>query len=103
MNKNHYYVITAVPAKAGVDIKDFEIYFTKLKTKFNAHTVKDNPKYISKLYLSETVDNGIVFEFWTEKPLPTGRELQSMRRISEELAKIDHSIVIGKSHVLIAA
>ncbi|MGN9136250.1 hypothetical protein ACTNDG_12670 [Clostridium sp. HCP1S3_B4] len=52
--------------------------------------------------MSKDIENGIVFDFWAEKELPFGHELQSMRRISERLAQIDSSIVIGKSHVLIS-
>jgi hypothetical protein len=102
MKKNFHYVITAVPAKSSVDIKDFESHLSNLKSTFNGHTVKKNPKKIDDIYLSEDVDNGIVFDFWSEKELPAGRELQSMRRISEMLTKIDSSIVTGKSHVLIS-
>ena len=89
--------------KAGIKIKDFEPYFPSLKRGFNNHTVKNNPKEIDDIYLSDDVDNCIVFDFWSEKELPSGRELQSMRRISEKLADIDSSIVIGKSHVLVSA
>lgn len=103
MNKNFHYVITAVPAKIGVNIEDFETHFPSLKKAFNNHTVKNNPKEIDNIYLSNVVNNGIVFDFWTEKKLPLGRELQSLRRISEELANIDPAIVTGKSHVLISA
>ena len=103
MNKNFHYVIPAIPAKEGIKIKDFEPYFPILKRGFNNHTVKNNPKEIDDIYLSDDVDNCIVFDFWSEKELPSGRELQSMRRISEKLADIDSSIVIGKSHVLVSA
>ena len=103
MNKNFHYVIPAIPAKPGFKIKDFEPYFPSLKRGFNNHTVKNNPKEIDDIYLSDDVDNCIVFDFWSEKELPSGRELQSMRRISEKLADIDSSIVIGKSHVLVSA
>ncbi len=103
MNKNFHHVITAVPARSDVNMNDFEPYFPSLRRGFNNHTVKNNPKEIDDIYLSEDVDNGIVFDFWSEKELPAGRELQSMRRISEKLADIDSSIVIGKSHVLISA
>ena len=103
MNKNFHYVIPAIPAKAGIKIKDFEPYFPSLKRGINNHTVKNNPKEIDDIYLSDDVDNCIVFDFWSEKELPSGRELQSMRRISEKLADIDSSIVIGKSHVLVSA
>lgn len=44
MNKNFHYVIPAIPAKAGIKIKDFEPYFPSLKRGFNNHTVKNNPK-----------------------------------------------------------
>lgn len=103
MNKNFHHLITAVPARSDVDMKDFEPYFPSLKREFNNHTVKNNPKEIDDIYLSEDIDNGIVFDFWSEKELPSDRELQSMRRISEKLADIDSSIVIGKSHVLVSA
>ena len=48
MNKNFHYVIPAIPAKAGIKIKDFEPYFPSLKRGFNNHTVKNNPKEIRK-------------------------------------------------------
>ena len=63
----------------------------------------DNSKKIEDISLSDKVPGGIVFDFWTEEKLPSGRELQSMRRISQELAKLDLSLVVGKSHVLISA
>ena len=56
MNKNFHHVITAVPARSDVDMKDFEPYFPSLKRGFNNHTVKNNPietdeiKYIINLY-----------------------------------------------------
>lgn len=102
MTKKFHYVISAVPARADVKIKDFEPYFASIKRGFNNHTVRNNPKKIDNIYLSEDVDNGIVFDFWSEKELPSGRELQSMRRISEKLADINSSIVMGKSHVLVS-
>lgn len=74
MNKNFHHVITAVPARSDVDMEDFEPYFPSLKRGFNNHTVKNNPKEIDDIYLSEDVDNGIVFDFWSEKKLPSGRD-----------------------------
>ena len=103
MNKNFHYVVTAIPARSGVKSRDFEPYFQCLRREFNNHTVKKNPKEIDDIYLSEDVDNGIVFDFWSEKELSSRRELQSMRRISEKLAAIDSSIIIGKSHVFVSA
>lgn len=103
MKRNFHYVIPATFAKNGVKSKDFEPYFPSLKRCFNNHTIKNNPKEIYDIYLSDDIENGIVFDFWTEKELPAGHELKSMRRISERLADIDSSIVIGKSHVLISA
>lgn len=102
MHKNFHYVITAVLARSDVKAKDFESYFESLKIGFNNHKVKNNPKEIDNIYLSKDIENGIVFDFWAEKELPFGHELQSMRRISERLVQIDSSIVIGKSHVLIS-
>ena len=102
MKKNFHYVITAVFIKNNVDVKSFEPHFTELMHIFNNRKL-DNPKKIEDISLSDKVSGGIVFDFWTEKKLPSGRELQSMRRISQELAKIDPSLVVGKSHVLISA
>lgn len=102
MKKNFHYVITALFIKNDVDVKRFEPHFSRLICSFNNRKM-DNPKEIEAIYLSDKVPGGIVFDFWTEKKLPTGRELQSMRRISQELAKIDPSLVVGKSHVLISA
>lgn len=102
MKKNFHYVITAVFIKNDVDVKRFEPHFTELMHIFNNRKL-DNPKKIEDISLSDKVSGGIVFDFWTEKKLPSGRELQSMRRISQELAKLDPSLVVGKSHVLISA
>jgi hypothetical protein len=102
MTKNFHYVLTAVPAKSSVELKDFESHLSNLKSDFNGHTVKRNRKEIDDIYLSKDVANGIVFDFWSEKALPAGRELQSMRRISKMLADIDSSIVTRKTHVLIS-
>lgn len=103
MKKNFHYVIPAVPARTGINLKDFESYFPDLMSEFNNHIIKNNPKEIDNIYLSEEIDNCIVFDFWSEKELTAGRELQSMRRISEKMADIDSSVVIGKSHVLVSA
>lgn len=103
MKKNFHYIIPAIPARTSINIKDFEPYFPSLKSGFNNHTVKNNPKEIDNIYLSEEIDNCIVFDFWSEEELSAGRELQSMRRISEKMADIDSSIVTGKSHVLVSA
>lgn len=102
MKKNFHYVITAVFIKNDVDVKRFKPHFTKLMDIFNNRKL-DNSKKIEDISLSDKVPGGIVFDFWTEKKLPSGRELQSMRRISLELAKLDPSLVVGKSHVLISA
>lgn len=102
MKKNFHYVITAVFIKNDVDVKRFKPHFTKLMDIFNNRKL-DNSKKIEDISLSDKVPGGIVFDFWTEKKLPSGRELQSMRRISQELAKLDPSLVVGKSHVLISA
>ena len=101
MKKNFHYVITAV-LKKNVDVKRFEPHFTELMHLFNNRKL-DNPKKIEDISLSDKVPGGIVFDFWTEEKLRSGRELQSMRRISQELAKLDPSLVVGKSHVLISA
>lgn len=85
-----------------MDVKRFKPHFTKLMDIFNNRKL-DNSKKIEDISLSDKVPGGIVFDFWTEKKLPSGRELQSMRRISLELAKLDPSLVVGKSHVLISA
>lgn len=102
MKKNFHYIITAVPAKSGVDIKNFQPYFSILKAAYNKHIVRQNPKVIDDISLSKKVKNGIVFDFWSEKKLHSGRELQSMKRISESLVYIDPSVVVGKSRVLVS-
>lgn len=67
MKKNFHYIITAVPAKSNVNIKNFEPYFSSLKTNYNSHTVRQNSKVIDNISLSKEITNGIVFEFWSEK------------------------------------
>lgn len=67
MKKSFHYIITAVPAKSNVNIKNFEPYFSSLKANYNSHTVRQNPKVIDDISLSKKVKNGIVFDFWSEK------------------------------------
>lgn len=102
MKRNYYYTLSATPANPNVDIKNYVNYFPTLIANYNSHVVSVNPKEIDSIRLSKTKDNTIVFGFWSEKKLPVGRELQSLRRISEDLAAFDHSVVIGKSHVLVS-
>ena len=102
MKKNYHYILSATPANPNIDIKNYVNYFPTLKANYNNHPVPINPKEIDSIRLSETEENTIVFDFWSEKKLPVGRELQSLRRISEDLAAFDHSVVTGKSHVLIS-
>lgn len=103
MKKNYYYKLTATPAKSTIKIDDYTDVFPKLIKTYNSHTVKFNPKEIGSITLSETVDNAIDITFGSEKPLPKGRELQSLRRLSEGLALYDSTVVTQKSHVLISA
>lgn len=103
MKKNFHYIIEATLANPLIDIKDYVKYFPLLKKHYNNHIVSYNPKEIDNISLSPNKENVIVFDFWSEKELPAGRELQSLRRISEDLASYDVSVVIGKSHVLISA
>lgn len=103
MKRNHHYVLTATPANPDINIEDYEDLFPTLKSNYNSHNVKCNPKEIDSITLSEDINNAVVIDFWSEKELPYGRELQSLRRISEDLAAHDSSVVIGKSHVLISA
>lgn len=102
MKRNYHYIISATPANPNIDIKNYVNYFSTLQANYNNHLVLINPKEIDSIQLSKTKANTIVFDFWSEKELPVGRELQSLRRISEDLAAFDHSVVVGKSHVLIS-
>lgn len=92
--KNYHYILSATPANPNVDIKNYVNYFPTLKVNYNNHLVPINPKEIDSIRLSETEENAIVFDFWSEKKLPIGRELQSLRRISEDLVAFDRSVVL---------
>ena len=80
-----------------------KVFFPTLVTNYNNHKVKFNPKEIDSISLSKLIKNAVVIDFWSEKELPKGRELMSLRRVSEELAAHNPKVVIGKSHVLISA
>lgn len=101
--KNYHYIISATPANPDVAIKNYIDYFPTLIANYNRHVVRTNPKEIDSIRLSDTRANTIIFDFWSEKQLPSGRELQSLRRVSEDLAAYDKTIVIGESRVLISA
>lgn len=102
MKKNYHYTLSATLANPRINIKTYVHYFPTLKANYNKHIVSFNPKEIDSIRISDTNNSTIIFDFWSEKKLPIGRELQSLRRISEDLASYDNAVVIGKSHVLIS-
>lgn len=103
MKRNYHYTVYAKPANPKIDIKKYVSYFPVLQANYNNHVVAFNPKQIGSIRLSNTKANTIVIDFWSEKKLPAGRELQSLRRVSEDLAAYDKTVVIGKSHVLVSS
>ncbi len=103
MKRNYHYILSAAPANPTVDLRNYVNYFPTLISNYNCHVVCNNRKEIDNIRLSNMINNAIEIDFWSEKELPAGRELQSLRRISEGLAAIDPSVVIRKSHVLISA
>lgn len=103
MKRNYHYILSAAPANPTVDLRNYVNHFPTLISNYNRHLVRNNQKEIDNIRLSNTIKNAIEIDFWSEKELPAGRGLQSLRRISEALAAIDPSVVIGKSHVLISA
>ena len=102
MQRNFHYVLSATPANPNINIKNYIHYFPTLIYNYNQHVVSYNPKEIDRITLSKVKKNTIVFDFWSEKKLPVGRELQSLRRVSEDLAAYDSTVVIGKSHVFVS-
>lgn len=100
MKKNYRYTVTAVPANARVSLSDYAAHFPDIVGRFNAHKVRNQKRIESMELLPQ---NAVAFVFWTEKPLRAGRELQSLRRVSEALAGYDPAIVTGKSRVLVSA
>lgn len=102
MKKNFHYVITAVFIKNDVDVKRFKPHFTKLMDIFNNRKL-DNLRRLKISAYRTKFPVELFLISGSEEKLRSGRELQSMRIISQELAKLDPSLVVGKSHVLISA
>lgn len=102
MKRNYHYVLSATFANSNKHARNYVHYFPTLMRNYNNHIVSYNPKEIDSICLSESNADTIIFDFWSEKELPRGRELQSLRRVSEDLAYYDKTLVIGKSHVLIS-
>ena len=102
MKRNFHYVLSATFVNSNKQAGNYVHYFPTLIRNYNNHIVTHNPKEIDSICLSISNTNIIIFDFWSEKQLPRGRELQSLRRVSEDLACYDKSLVIGKSHVLIS-
>lgn len=102
MHRNFHYILSATPANPKVNIKKYVHYFPTLISNYNQHVVSLNPKEIDHITLSKVKKNTIVFDFWSEKKLPVGRELQSLRRVSEDLAAYDSTVIIRKSHVFVS-
>lgn len=97
MKKNHFYLVE-VRLMNNDSLLDYNQYIPKWKSNYNLHIVKDNPKEIKSIVM--TKNNTMLVEVWTEKPLPKGREVQSLRRLSQEMANTNPNFVVGKSHVL---
>lgn len=104
IKRNHNYKLKAKPINPNVKLKEFEEHFDDIKDGYNSHKVR-HPKEIDSIKRSDTEgeENIILIDLWTEDPLPAGRELQSVRRVSEALAGYDKTIVVPKSHVLVSA
>lgn len=86
MKKNYHYILSATPANPNIDIKNYVNYFPTLKANYNNHLVPINPKEIDSIRLSETKDNTIVFDFWSEKKIAcwkrTTKFKKNIRRFS---------------------
>lgn len=103
MNKNYSYKLKATSYNPDIRLKDFEKYFNDIKKSFNSRKVTNQKEIVSiKISNIKGEGNVILIDLLTEKPLPSGRELLSVRRVSEALAGYDASIVVPKSHVLIS-
>lgn len=101
MVKAFNYVVDVKLVNKNYSLYSYKNFTSAWEKNYNAHTVKDNPKEIDTISIAK---NDIMsVSFWTEKPLPVGREVQSLRRLSQEMAKTNPSFVIGKSHVLCSA
>lgn len=102
MKKNHKHTVTVKFYNPAYLPKDYKDDLPNWKSNYNNRKVKNNPKEIESITCS-TAGNTFEIIFWSEKPLPAGREVQSLRRLSEDIAATYPEIVTHKSHVLISA